>query len=53
VADYFTNFSMVLPLPSEAAQTYAADLAEQVSYIQTGDEHLPHDFPASLRESRR
>jgi len=29
MADYFTNFSLILPLPDEAAQTYAADLAEQ------------------------
>jgi hypothetical protein len=50
MADYFTNFSMILPLPSEAAQTYAADLAEQAFYIQTGDEPMPNDFPLSLRD---
>jgi hypothetical protein len=50
MADYFTNFSLILRLPNEAAQTYATDLADQVSYMQTGDESLPDDFPASLRE---
>lgn len=50
MADYFTNFSLILPLPSEAAQTYAANLAEQAFYIHLGDEPMPDDFPASLRE---
>jgi hypothetical protein len=50
MADYFTHFSFVLPLPTEAAQQYAIELAEQASYAHLGDESLPDDFPASLRE---
>jgi hypothetical protein len=50
MADYFTNFSFIMPLPTEAAQQYAIELAEQASYAHVGDESLPDDFPASLRE---
>ena len=50
MADYFTNFSLIVPLHSEAAQKYAEDLAEQVRYIHQGDESTPDDFPESLKE---
>jgi hypothetical protein len=50
MADYFTNFSMILPLPSETAQSYAADLAQQAFYIHMGDEPMTDDFPACLRD---
>jgi hypothetical protein len=50
MADYFTNFSLMLPLPSEAAQQYADHLAQQAFYIHQGDEPMPEDFPESLRE---
>jgi hypothetical protein len=50
MADYFTNFSMMLTLPSADAQTYAADLAEQAAYIHTGDEPMPDNFPETLKE---
>lgn len=50
MADYFTNFSLILPLPNEAAQKEALDLAEQGSYAFLGDESLPEDFPEVLRE---
>ena len=50
MADYFTNFSLIVPLPSEAAHQYAADLAEQAYYVHLGDEPMPDDFPASLRD---
>lgn len=49
MADYFTNFSLVVTLPDEAAQTYALNLAEQASRINQGDE-APADFPADLHE---
>ena len=49
MADYFTNFSLNVPLPDEAAQVYALKLAEQAAAVQSGDE-LPADFPASLVE---
>ena len=49
MADYFTNFSLIVPLPNEAAVQYALELAEQASRIQQGDE-MPDNFPASLRD---
>jgi hypothetical protein len=49
MADYFTRFSVVLPLPNEAAQKYALDLAKNASRIQQGEES-PADFPPSLAE---
>ena len=49
MADYFTNFSLILPLPGEAAEKYALDLAEQAFHIHMGEE-MPGDFPESLRE---
>ena len=38
MADYFTNFSLMLVLPSQAAQTYALDLDTNARKIQQGDE---------------
>src|SRR5437879_660930 len=49
MADYFTNFSLILPLPTEAAQKYALDLAEQAFHIHMGED-MPNDFPESLRD---
>ncbi len=53
MADYFTNFSLIVPLPTEAAQQYALDLAHQAFHLFLGDEvpnDTPDDFPASLRD---
>lgn len=50
MADYFTHFSLLVPLPNAEAQQYADDLAQQAFYIHTGDEPMPDDFPASLKE---
>jgi hypothetical protein len=49
MADYFTNFSFVMPLPNEAAEKYALDLAQQAERIQQGDE-ADNAFPEGLRE---
>ena len=49
MADYFTNFSLIVPLPDEPAQKYALELADQVGFIQEGEE-MPADFPALLTE---
>ena len=49
MADYFTNFSLVLNLANEAEQAYALDLAHKASMAQRGDE-LPDDFPKTLVE---
>jgi hypothetical protein len=50
MADYFTNFSLVLELPDEAAQAYALNLAQQAADTQFAEDppDLPADFPASL-----
>jgi hypothetical protein len=48
MADYFTNFSLVVRLPDEAAQTYALNLAEQASRIRFHDEP-PDSFPTELQ----
>ena len=50
MADYFTNFSLLMALPSEAAEKYALDLAQQAFHIHLGDEEMPGEFPASLRD---
>ena len=47
MADYYTHFSLVLTLPSQEAQTYALQLAEQAGRIQQGDVP-PEDFPEGL-----
>jgi hypothetical protein len=41
MADYFTNFSLIVPLPTEAAQQYAVDLAEQACEFQVADKAVP------------
>jgi hypothetical protein len=49
MADYYTNFSLVVPLPSEEAQKYALELAHTASNAANGDE-LPAALPLSIRE---
>ena len=49
MADYFTNFSLLVPLPDEAAQKYALDLASAASSAQMGDEPSD-DLPESIRD---
>ena len=49
MAEYFTNFSLVLPLPNEAAQQYAIELANKARRVQQGDEKPAH-FPPSLED---
>jgi len=50
MADYYTKFSVMLPLPDESAQTYALTLARQARAGGAG-EKLPDDFPDSLAAS--
>ncbi len=50
MADYFTNFSLIVPLPTEVAQQYAIDLAQQAFHLFLGDESPEDDFPAALRD---
>ena len=49
MADYFTNFSLLMALPTEAAEKYAIDLAERAFRVHMGDES-PDEIPASLRD---
>ncbi|MBM4224647.1 MAG: hypothetical protein FJ167_07615 [Gammaproteobacteria bacterium] len=49
MADYFTNFSLQVRLPDEAAQAYALELHRQGIQLWQGDE-VPADYPAELRE---
>jgi hypothetical protein len=48
MADYFTNFSVVINLASKKQQAYALDLAYKAS-IAHRDEQLADDFPEALR----
>ena len=50
MADYYTNFSLVVALPSEAAQAYALNLANEAGRAHQGDD-LPAEFPASLTDT--
>ena len=47
MADYFTNFSVVINLANETEQAYALDLAHKAGLVQQGNE-LPADFPKDL-----
>ena len=47
MADYFTNFSLVLKLANEAEEAYALDLAHKANLAKQGNQ-LPADFPKSL-----
>ena len=49
MADYYTNFSLVVNLPDQAAQQYALELANKASQVHLGEE-APKDFPAPLLE---
>jgi hypothetical protein len=49
MADYFTNFSLQLRLPDEAAQNYALELHRQGVQLWQGED-VPADYPAELRE---
>ena len=47
MADYFTNFSLVIELASGTEQAYALDLDQKARGLQEGDE-LPEGFPPAL-----
>ena len=50
MADYFTNFSVVLPLTKEQ-QEYGMQIAKQVEQHRFHDEPLPTDFPEQLKSA--
>jgi hypothetical protein len=49
MANYYTYFSVIVPLSDEAAQAYAMALHQQATAYQQGDA-LPADFPVALFE---
>ena len=49
MADYYTNFSLVLPLKKEQ-QEYALGLVKQVEQHRNEDQPLPPTFPSELKE---
>jgi hypothetical protein len=49
MADYFTNFSLVVKLPNQEAQKAALKIAGLASAARQGDE-VTEDLPESLRE---
>ena len=64
MADYFTNFSLVLNLANEAEQAYAPDLAHKAGLAQQGDEspsepgrtndgHGPQQTPGAAEGQRK
>jgi len=49
MADYFTHFSVVLPLTKEQ-QEYALQLVKQSEAYRNDNQQLPADFPESLKD---
>lgn len=49
MADYFTYFSVVLPLTKEQ-QEYAMQLANQIDAYRNGGQPLPDSFPSALKD---
>jgi hypothetical protein len=48
MADYFTNFSFILPLADDVQKEYALNLAHAASQHRFAEVPLPADFPAAL-----
>lgn len=49
MADYFTNVSLLVPLPHEYARKYALELASSANSAHRGDEPTA-DFPDSIND---
>lgn len=49
MADYYTNFSLVLPLNQEQRE-YALNLVKEVAGYRNENQQLPADFPEDLRD---
>ena len=50
MADYFTNFSFILPLKDDAQKQYALTLSHTASTHRYEETPLPADFPEPLKE---
>jgi len=49
MADYYTNFSLVLPFKKEQTE-YALELVKQIEAHRNEDQPLPPTFPSELKE---
>jgi len=49
MSDYYTKFSLVLPLPDVAAQTYAVEL-HRLADSYSSEEPIPSDLPEDLKD---
>ena len=49
MADYFTNFSFIVPLANAEQQTYALELFHQLSGSHQGED-VPAEFPDALKD---
>jgi hypothetical protein len=50
MADYYTNFSFILPLKDAAQKEYALELAQTASSSRFEETQLPANFPESLKD---
>jgi hypothetical protein len=50
MADYFTNFSLILPIKDDAQKQYALSLSQTASTYRYEDTPLPADYPDQLKE---
>jgi hypothetical protein len=50
MADYFTNFSFIVPLKDDAQKQYALNLSHIASTNRFEETPLPADFPDTLKD---
>ena len=50
MADYFTNFSFIVPLKDDAQKQYALNLSHIASTNRYEETPLPADFPEALKD---
>ena len=50
MADYFTNFSFILPLKDDAQKAYALNLSHNASSCRLDETELPANFPEPLKD---
>jgi len=50
MADYFTNFSLILPIKDDAKKQYALNISHTASTHRYEESPLPADFPEQLKD---
>jgi hypothetical protein len=50
MADYFTNFSLIVPLKDDAQKQYALNISHIASTHRFEETPLPADFPEQLKD---